>query len=143
MRQVRIGMGVLAIAVVAACSDNGSGPGGTADLSGTYDLVSLRFGLLSAPGSSGSLAFTADSFQAVIQVVSPDTTIVPDTSLTLLGSYLAKINPDSLYLVLPMGLGTIGGTYQIAGAQRDTLVLNLVFPASPQPIPLNTVWHKQ
>jgi hypothetical protein len=143
MRKARlalVAMGAAAVIVAVACSnDNGTGPG-SVNLSGLYDLVSLSFSGFPAPGSSGTLAFTSDSFQAAINVVSPDTSLVPDTTIGLLGTYQTK-STDSIYLILPLGLGTIGGRYQVTGSAKDTLILNLNFPATP-PIPFTTVWHK-
>ena len=143
MRKVRaavVAMGAASVIVAMACSsDNGTGPG-SVDLSGVYSLVSLSFSGFPAPGSTGSLRFTTDSFQAAINVVSPDTSIVPDTTIALLGTYQTA-STDSVYLVLPQGLGTLGGRYQQTGSAKDTLVLNLIFPATP-PIPFTTVWHK-
>jgi hypothetical protein len=146
MRKIRLTAVVLAATLVfgvpTACSDSGSGPGGGVNLAGTYTLVSLLLGgLLPAPGSTGILVFTSSSFSADIDVVSPDTLLVPDTALVLFGTYSAKhtSSGDSVYLVLPGALGTIAGTFDIRGAQQDTLVLNLATPLGN----LGSTWYKQ
>ena len=108
-------------------------------LAGNYNLVSLAFGAAPAPGSTGTLAFTSDSFNAVIRIISPDTAFLHDTTLTLGGAYVAKHTSaaDSVFLVL-LGLGTIPGTFQISGTARDTLELDLLSPLGP----LSTTWLK-
>jgi hypothetical protein len=132
------------IGTFAACgSDSGTGvgTGGAVDLTGTYTLVSLVLGgILPAPGSSGTLTATADSVHADITIVSPNTAIVPDTTLSLVGSYVAKqtSHGDSVYIVIN-GLGTIPGGFAISGAAKDTLSLNLVTTAGA----FGTTWHKQ
>jgi len=146
MRKNRLAVVALAATVAfggsTACSDSGSGPGGGVNLAGTYNLVSLLLGgLLPAPGSSGTLVFTSSSFNADITVVSPNTLLVPDTTLVLFGTYSAKhtSSGDSIYLVPAGTLGTIAGTFVIGGAQQDTLVLNLATPLGT----LGSTWHKQ
>jgi len=145
MRKTRLAAVALAATVAfgvpTACSDSGSGPGGGVNLSGTYTLVSLLLGgLLPAPGSTGTLVFTSTSFNADLTVVSPDTLLLPDTTLVLLGTYSAKhtSSGDSIYLVLPGALGTIPGTFVIGGAVQDTLVLNLATPLGN----LGSTWYK-
>lgn len=135
-------IGVAAAAVFAAScgSDKGTGPSGAVDLTGSYSLVQLLLGgFLDAPGSTGTLTATADSVHATITIVSPNTAIVPDTTLQLDGSYLARhTSPkDSIYIVIS-GLGTIPGTFTITGSAKDTLTLGLSTPAGA----LTTVWHK-
>ena len=135
-------LGMLAAAAIAvACSsDKGTGPNGTVNLTGNYSLVQLLLGgFLDAPGSTGTLTATADSVHATITIVSPNTTIVPDTTLQLDGSYLARhtSTKDSVYIVIS-GLGTIPGTFTITGTAKDTLTLGLSTPAGA----LTTVWHK-
>ena len=145
MRHLR--MTVLALATAAtlgtaaACGNDSTGTS-SVSLAGDYDLVTLILGgLLPAPGSTGTLAFTSTSFDASINLVSPDTSLVHDTILSLVGSYTAKhtSSGDSIYLVLGVPLGTIGGTYAVAGSARDTLALNLSTPLGP----LGTIWHKR
>ena len=145
MRRLRVAAVALAATVAVgaptACSDSGSGPGGGVNLAGTYTLVSLLLGgILPAPGSTGTLVFTSSSFNANLTVVSPDTLLVPDTTLVLLGTYSARhtSSGDSIYLVLPGALGTIPGTFAIRGAVQDTLVLNLVTPLGS----LGSTWYK-
>jgi len=131
-----------AIATFVACSsNNGTGPGTTLDLTGSYSLVSLILGgVLPAPGSSGTLAATKDSVHANITIVSPDTAIVHDTTLALTGSYLAKqaAGKDSIYVVLGGALGTVPGSFSISGSAKDTLTLNLLTPAGA----FTAIWHK-
>lgn len=137
--------GVVTAAVVAtavACSsDNSTGGGGKIDLTGSYNLVSLLLGgLLPAPGSTGTLTATTDSVHANITIVSPDTSIVHDTTLALAGSYLAKQagGKDSIYVILGGALGTVPGSFTISGASKDTLSLTLLTPAGS----FTAVWHK-
>ena len=145
MRRLRVAAvalaGTVAFGAPTACSDSGSGPGGGVNLAGTYTLVSLLLGgILPAPGSTGTLVFTSSTFNANLTVVSPDTLLVPDTTLVLLGTYSARhtSSGDSIYLVLPGALGTIPGTFAIRGAVQDTLVLNLVTPLGS----LGSTWYK-
>lgn len=143
MHQARltiIGLTAAAAIAVACSSDKGTGPSGAVDLTGNYNLTSLLLGgFLPAPGSSGTLAATTDSVHANITIVSPDTSLVHDTTLALAGSYVAKqlSGPDSIYVIIG-GLGTIPGTFNISGAAKDTLTLSLLTPAGS----LTTVWHK-
>ena len=119
--------------VVACSSDSGTGGGGRIDLTGTYSLVTLLLGgFIPAPGSTGTLTATADSVHANITIVSPDTSLVPDTTLALAGSYVAKQagNTDSIYVVLGGALGTIPGSFAISGAAKDTLTMTLSNPAA-------------
>lgn len=135
-----LGVTVAAAIAVACSSDKGTGPSGTVDLTGSYSLVQLLLGgFLDAPGSTGTLTATADSVHATITIVSPNTSIVPDTTLQLDGSYLARhTSPkDSIYIVIS-GLGTIPGTFTVTGTAKDTLTLGLSTPAGA----LTTVWHK-
>lgn len=145
MRRTRLAAVALAasvaVGVPTACSDSGSGPGGGVNLTGTYTLVSLLLGgIIDAPGSTGTLVFTSSSFNANLSIVSPDTLLVPDTTLVLLGTYSAKhtSSGDSIYLVLPGALGTIPGTFDIRGTLQDTLVLNLATPLGN----LGSTWYK-
>ncbi len=145
MRRIRLVAVALALTVAfgapTACSDSGSGPGGGVNLAGTYTLVSLLLGgILPAPGSTGTLVFTSSSFDANLNIVSPDTSLVPDTALVLFGTYSAKhtSSGDSIYLVLPGAFGTIPGTFVIRGALQDTLVLNLATPLGN----LGSTWYK-
>lgn len=130
------------IGVWAACGKDSTGTGGNVTLTGNYDLVTLILGgILPATGSTGTLAFTSSAFDATIQLVSPDTSIVHDTTLVLTGTYTAKHTSggDSIYLVLGVPLGTIAGTFAVSGATSDTLALNLFTPLGQ----LGTIWHKQ
>lgn len=146
MRRKHVGAaGLLTAAVMAtivACSsDSGTGGSATLDLTGTYSLVQLLLGgLIPAPGSTGTLIATKDSVHANITIVSPDTSLVPDTSLTLNGSYLAKHagNKDSIYVVLGGALGTVPGSFTFSGAANDTLSLTLQTPAGS----FKAIWHK-
>jgi hypothetical protein len=130
------------IATLVACSsDNGTSVGGKIDLSGSYSLVSLLLGgVIPAPGSTGTLTATADSVHANITIVTPNPVIVPDTTITLAGSYLAKQagGKDSIYVVLGGALGTIPGSFSITGSAKDTLSLNLTTPAGA----FTAIWHK-
>lgn len=144
MRRIRGPVaGIMAAAVVAAvvaCSDSGTGGSTKVDLTGSYSLVQLLLGgFINAPGSTGTLTATADSLHANITIVSPDTSIVHDTTLTLAGAYLAKHTSakDSVYIVIG-GLGTIPGTFSITGAAKDTLTLGLFTPGGA----FTAVWHK-
>ena len=126
---------------VACSSDSSTGGGGKIDLSGTYQLVSLLLGgILPAPGSNGTLTATTDSVHATIMIKTPNPAIVPDTTLTLAGSYLAKQagGKDSIYVVLGGALGTIPGSFTITGSAKDTLSLNLTTPAGS----FTAIWHK-
>jgi hypothetical protein len=138
-----LAVGVIAAAVVAgavACGDSGTGGSTKIDLTGSYSLVQLLLGgFINAPGSTGTLTATADSVHANITIVSPDTALVHDTSLTLAGSYLARhASPkDSIYIIIN-GLGTIPGTFSITGTSKDTLTLGLFTPGGA----FTAVWHK-
>ncbi len=132
---------VVLAAFVACSSDSSTGGGGKIDLSGTYQLVSLLLGgILPAPGSTGTLTATTDSVHATIMIKTPNPAIVPDTTLTLAGSYLAKQagGKDSIYVVLGGALGTIPGSFTITGSAKDTLSLNLTTPAGS----FTAIWHK-
>ncbi len=132
---------VIATFVACSSSDNGIGVGAKIDLTGSYSLVQLLLGgILSAPGSTGTLTATTDSVHANIKIVTPNPMIVPDTTLTLAGSYLAKQagGKDSIYIVLGGAPGTVPGTFTISGASKDTLSLNLLTPAGS----FTAVWHK-
>ena len=127
--------------VVACSSDSGTGGNATIDLSGSYSLVQLLLGgFIPAPGSTGTLTATTDSVHANITIISPDTSIVHDTTLALAGSYLAKAagGTDSIYVVLGGALGTIPGSFSITGASKDTLSLTLMTPAGS----FKAIWHK-
>lgn len=135
-----VGLLVAAAIAVGCGSDKGTGPNGSVNLTGSYSLVQLLLGgFIPAPGSTGTLTATADSVHASITIVSPDTTVVPDTTLTLVGAYLAKHTSakDSIYVIIS-GFGTIPGTFTITGTAKDTLTLGLSTPAGA----LTTVWHK-
>jgi len=142
MRPVRMAVLVLvsggAIGAATACNDT-SGPGGVSVV-GTYTLVSLHVGPFPAPGSSGTLTFTSSTVDATINIVSPNSGIIHDTTLVLTGSYTTKhlAFADSIYLVLGVPLGTVGGTYAVSGAASDTLSLSVTTPL----VPLGTIWHK-
>jgi hypothetical protein len=135
-----VGVTVAAALAVACSSDKGTGPSGTVDLTGSYSLVQLLLGgFINAPGSTGTLTATTDSVHASITIVSPDTSLVHDTTLALAGSYVAKhtSGKDSIYVIVS-GLGTIPGTFTITGAAKDTLTLGLFTPAGS----FTSVWHK-
>ena len=145
-RHFGLAAGLVTAAVVAAavaCSSGSStGGGGKIDLTGIYSLVTLLLGgLLPAPGSTGTLTATVDSVHANITIVSPDTSLVHDTTLALAGSYLAKQagNTDSIYVVVSGGLGTVPGTFAITGAAKDTLTLNLLIQGQGS---FKAIWHK-
>jgi len=144
MRQIPgLVVGVIAAAVVAgivACGDSGTGGSAKVDLTGNYTLTQLLLGgFIPAPGSTGTLTATTDSVHANITIVSPDTSVIHDTTLTLAGSYLAKhtSTKDSIYVIIG-GLGTIPGTFSISGASKDTLTLGLFTPGGA----FTAVWHK-
>jgi hypothetical protein len=144
MRRIRgLAGGVIAAALVAgiaACGDSGTGGSTKIDLTGSYTLVQLLLGgFINAPGSTGTLTATTDSVHANITIVSPDTSVVHDTTLVLAGSYLAKHTSvkDSIYVVIG-GLGTIPGTFTITGAAKDTLTLGLFTPGGA----FTAIWHK-
>jgi hypothetical protein len=145
MRRARLtvvaGLALALIGAAVACSDNGTGGGTAIDLSGTYNLVTLAFNGLPFTGSTGTLVFTSSIFNADLQLVSPDTSIVHDTTIVLGGTYTAKSTGagDSVYLILPQNLGTIPGTFTVSGAAKDTLGLTLLFSGAL----LQTTWHKQ
>jgi hypothetical protein len=125
---------------VACSSDSGTGGSANIDLSGSYTLTQLLLGgLLPAPGSTGTLVATTDSLHANITIVSPDTALVPDTTIALAGSYLAKQagGKDSIYVMLAGAL-TIPGSFTISGAAKDTLSLSLTTPAGS----FKAIWHK-
>lgn len=129
----------LVVSVAEACgSDSGSGPGSTpVDLTGNYVLDTLTFtGIPTA--STGTLSFTADSFNADFHVVIPTIT---DTTLALAGNYVARHTSvaDSIYLTGDSLPTTILGTF-LRSAQLDTLHLDLVIPGLGS---LNSIWLKQ
>jgi hypothetical protein len=139
MRKMRLAAVALAttvaIGVSTACSDSGTGAGGTANLAGNYSLVSLFFsGFLTT--ATGTLVFTSNTFSTNIHVTAP-----VDSTIILAGGYAVKhaSSADSIYLTLPAGLGTAPGTFLIAGTLQDTLVLSLSLSGSS----LVTTWHKQ
>ena len=145
MRRIKgVAAGLVTVAVLAnfvACSsDSGTGGSANIDLSGSYTLTQLLLGgLLPAPGSTGTLVATTDSLHANITIVSPDTALVPDTTIALAGSYLAKQagGKDSIYVMLAGAL-TIPGSFTISGAAKDTLSLSLTTPAGS----FKAIWHK-
>jgi hypothetical protein len=134
MRRARWGLVAVATAAVivaVACSDNGTGPGGSVDLSGNYSLVNLFFGGVPTT-ATGTLALTSSTFAANIHVTAPS-----DTMIVLGGQYVTK-GTDSIYLTPPQPFPQIPGTYAL-NAAKDTLVLNLSFSGTS----LTTAWHKQ
>jgi hypothetical protein len=133
MRRSRLGVAALACAaaLVVACGDSGTGPGGSVDLSGNYDLVNLFFGGLPTV-ATGTLALTSSAFAANIHVTAPS-----DTLIVLAGGYVTK-GSDSIYLTPPQPYPQIPGTYRLSAA-KDTLVLNLSFSGTS----LTTAWHRQ
>ncbi|MGH2397828.1 MAG: hypothetical protein ACREMW_02995 [Gemmatimonadales bacterium] len=139
MRKMRLAAVALAATVAfgapTACSDSGTGAGGTIDLTGNYNLVSLFFGVLTTT-ATGTLAFTSTSFSTNIHVTAP-----VDSTIVLAGAYAARhtSSGDSIYLTLPAGLGTAAGSFLIAGTQQDTLVISLSLGGSS----LVTIWDKQ
>jgi len=139
MRKLRLATVALATTVAfgatTACSDSGTGAGGTVSLAGNYDLVSLFFSGIPTT-ATGTLVFTSNTFSTNIHVTAP-----VDSTLILAGGYTAKhtSSADSIYLTLPAGLGTAPGTFLIAGSLQDTLVLSLSLGGSS----LVTTWHKQ
>jgi hypothetical protein len=125
----------------AACGDSGTGGSTKIDLTGSYTLVQLLLGgFIPAPGSTGTFTATADSVHANIVLVSPDTSVVHDTTLVLAGAYLAKhaAGKDSIYIILN-GLGTVPGSFSIRGTAQDTLSLNLVVGVGQS---FTAIWHK-
>jgi hypothetical protein len=126
---------MVASGVSTACSDSGTGVGGTVNLAGNYSLVSLFFSGFPTT-ATGTLVFTSNTFSTDIHVTSP-----VDSTIILAGGYAAKhtSSADSIYLTLPAGLGTAPGTFLIAGTLQDTLVLSLSLSGSS----LVTTWHKQ
>jgi len=138
MRKNRLAVVALAATVafggLTACSDSGTGVGGTVNLAGNYSLVSLFFGLVQTT-ATGTLDFTSNSFSTNIHVTAP-----VDSTIILAGGYTAKHTSygDSIYLTLGT-LGTAPGTFVITGAQQETLVLDLALGGSS----LVTTWNKQ
>jgi hypothetical protein len=141
VRQIAVALAAAAaMGGTAACSNDSTGTGGV-NLVGNYGLVTLLLGgFLPATGSTGTLVFTSSAFDATINLKSPDTSLVHDTLLSLVGSYTAKhtSSGDSIYLVLGVPLGTIAGTFDVSGAASDTLALTLQTPLGV----LGTIWHK-
>jgi hypothetical protein len=135
MHRVRLAvvtlMAMAAIGTAIGCSDSGTGPGGGAvDLTGTYDLVSLTFGLPTTAG--GLMVMSSSTFADSIHVTSP-----ADTVILLAGTYVTK-GSDSIYLTPPSPFPQIPGTFR-RNAAKDTLALNLSFSGTA----LATVWHKR
>ena len=139
MRKLRLATVALAttvaFSVATACSESGTGPGGSVSLAGNYSLVSLFFGGIPTT-ATGTLVFTSNTFNTNIHVTAP-----VDSTIMLAGGYSAKhtSSADSIYLTLPAGLGTAPGTFLIAGNLQDTLVLSLSLAGSN----LVTTWYKQ
>lgn len=139
MRNMRLATLALATTVAfgasTACGDSGTGPSGTVSLAGDYSLVSLFFGGIPTT-ATGTLVFTSTTFSTNIHVTAP-----VDSTLILAGGYAANhtSSGDSIYLTLPGGLGTAPGTFLIAGALSDTLVLNVSLSGNS----LVTTWYKQ
>ena len=120
----------LGVAMACSSSDGGMGPG-AASVVGNYTLVSFIYGIPTT--ATGTLVFTAGTFDANIHVTAPS-----DTTIALAGSYSTKHTGvgDSIYLS-PPALPQIGGSYLFNNA-KDTLALNLSFGGTA----LQTVWHK-
>ena len=139
MRKMRLAAVALATTVACgattACGDSGTGAGGTVSLAGNYILVSLFFSAIPTT-ATGTLVFTSNTFSTNINVTAP-----VDSTIILAGGYAAKrtSSADSIYLTLPAGLGTVPGTFLIAGSLQDTLVLSLSLSGSS----LVTTWYKQ
>lgn len=131
-------IGAGAFGVLLACNDSG-GPAGIS-LVGDYSLVALTVGPFPAPGSTGTLSFTSTTVNATLNVISPNTGVIHDTTLVLSGTYTTNAFAfgDSIHLVLGPPLGTIGGTYAISGTSRDTLSLSFTAVS----VPFGTIWHK-
>jgi len=126
----------VAIGVAAACGkDNGTGPATPVDLTGSYVLDALVFSGINTY-STGSLAFTSDSFDASFHVLIPT---VVDTTLDLQGAYVARHTSkgDSIYLTGDSLPATIVGTFAVNGPILD---LNLTIPGLGG---LNSSWHRQ
>ncbi len=135
MRQAALALAAtVTIGISTACSD-GTGVSGAVNLAGNYSLVSLFFGGLPTT-ATGTLAFTSTTFNTDIHVTAP-----VDSTIALAGTYAAKhtSSGDSIYLTLPGGLATAPGTFLIAGALSDTLVLRVSLAGSD----LVTTWFKQ
>ena len=133
MMRLRLGFAGLAVitAIAAACSDSSTGTSSGTDLSGTYDLVTLKLDTLTT-SSSGVLVFTTTNFTTNIHVLTPT-----DTILLLAGTYVTH-GSDSIYLVLPQPFPQLPGTYTRSAA-KDSLYLSVLFSTTA----LHTVWHKQ
>ena len=123
-----LGLGV----AVACSSDSGMGVG-AANVVGNYTLVSFIYGIPTT--ATGTLVFTATTFDANVHVTAPS-----DTTIALAGNYSTKHTGagDSIYLSPPFPIPTIPGSYVIGGTAKDTLALNLSISGNA----LNTVWHK-
>lgn len=133
-----VALGAGAFGVVTACNDSG-GPAGVS-LVGDYTLVALAVGPFPAPGSTGTLSFTSTTVNATLNVISPNTGVIHDTTLVLSGSYTTSAFGfgDSIHLALGPPIGTIGGTYVVSGTSRDTLSLSFTALS----VPFGTIWHK-
>lgn len=132
MHRTRLTVVVLAAAAIAvACSDKGTGPGGSVDLTGNYSLVSLTFGGIPTT-AGGTMAMTSTTFKDSIAVTAPI-----DTTIRLDGTYVTS-GTSSITLTPTQPIAPVTGSYA-RNAAGDTLRLNLSFSGTA----LASVWHKQ
>jgi hypothetical protein len=151
MRQrslVRVVLGGIGAALmIAGCSSStGSSGGGppAADISGTYNLVSLTQGGVAAPaGSTGTIILTQTSTNHGTYSVNLTINTVPVTPIVDNGTYVQKVTAqgDSIYQSSSGALGQQVGTYAFKdnpGVGTDTLTVSVV----AQSIPIVSVWFK-